>query len=107
MGDVILFPTNRAAGRAHAAQLEEALIKAPRLRYADQRRFAENLWVILKQASEQGKRPTVAEILHASGQGGEGDSTKRLRKWAMDPKWPDEKKNKRPLTKGFLAVCCG
>jgi hypothetical protein len=104
MGDVVQFPAkasndgarqaqNKAAHTEHAKTIREAVERSRRMGDTDRRRVAENLWRILAEAEQKGRRK--AEILHAGGQGGEGDSTKRMPYYALDPSLSQEDKNRR------------
>lgn len=48
-------------------------------------RVANNLWKILAELEEAPKPISKAQVLHAAGKGHEGDSTKRLPYYAIDP----------------------
>jgi hypothetical protein len=84
---------NQASGRAHAARIRSAVEKAPFMKEVDRRRAAESLWEILALTEQHGIRK--ARVLHAGRQGVDGDSTKRLPRYALDPSLSDEKKNQR------------
>jgi hypothetical protein len=73
---------DRALMTARAQKIREA-VRGRKLSPTEQDRVAENLWRILQDAEEKGFKK--AAVLHAGGAGGEGDSTKRLSRFALDP----------------------
>jgi hypothetical protein len=99
--------TNQAAARARARAIRAAAEASPRLSASEQRRVAENLWGILAEAERQ--NVSKARVLHAAGQGTEGESTKRLPRFAINPDLPAAEKERRAggLTKRvtpYLAI---
>ncbi len=81
------MPTDSAAARIRVA------VKGARLSAAEQVTVAENLWEILERAVDRGI--SKARVLMAAGAGGEGDSTKRLERYALNPAWEPAKRELR------------
>src|SRR4051812_13616802 len=119
MSKVVPFPTlphvstdqeerSSEAGRLAAQRRElarrarETMESRPNLRRADERAVvARNLWDILSRV-ERERGITKAAVLQAARQGSEGDSTKRLPRFALRPGLTDEERQRRTLklTKG-------
>ena len=90
---------NRGATAARASKIRDA-VRGVKLSPKEQERVAENMWRILAEAERQGAAKTV--VLHAGGAGNEGDSTKRLERFAMNPGLEPAKRHAKSgrLTKG-------
>lgn len=82
------------------AQKVREAVRRVKLMPSEQERVAENMWRILQDAEDKGVRK--AAVLHEGGAGGEGDSTKRLARFALDPSLDATAKKARAarLTKG-------
>lgn len=63
----------------------------------DQLAVAENLWRVLERVEAGGTKK--ASVLREAGIGSFGDSTKHLGHYAVNPAWPEERKNKARLNK--------
>ncbi len=90
---------NRAAVVARAEKIREAARRAKLLPY-EQERVAENLWRILEEAEKHGCPKST--VLRQGGAGNEGDSTKRLERFALNPDLDQVRKQVKlgRLTKG-------
>ncbi len=90
---------NRAATAARASKIRDA-VRGAKLSPTEQERVAENMWRILAESERQGVAKIV--VLHAGGAGNEGDSTKRLERFALNPDLEPAKKRIKAgrLTKG-------
>ena len=79
--------TGGASARVRAA------VKRAKLSSAEQVIVAQNLWQILESAVERGI--SKARVLVEGGAGTEGDSTKRLERYALNPAWDAAKRELR------------
>lgn len=106
MGEVVRLPRAGAEGteaeaRARRAArfeaLERVLRDRPLMGRPDQLRAAEALWRLLQRAEQ--RNVTKAKVLRAARIGAEGDSTKHLSHYALDPSLPDARKERARLNK--------
>ena len=90
---------NRDATAARASKIRDA-VKGAKLSGSEQERVAENMWRILAEAERQGA--AKAAVLRAGGAGKEGESTKRLERFALNPDLDPVRKQAKAgrLTKG-------
>src|SRR4051794_27911221 len=93
------FQQNRAATAARASKIRDA-VRGAKLSPSEQERVAENMWRILAEAERQGA--VKVAVLHAGGAGNEGESTKRLERFALNPDLDPARKQTKAgrLTKG-------
>jgi cell fate (sporulation/competence/biofilm development) regulator YlbF (YheA/YmcA/DUF963 family) len=114
VGEVIEFPATdrndpvarRERNRERATRLREKLdgkSSGRRMGREDQRFVAEALWRILDRT--QSKGISRADVMRGAGIGKEGDSTKHLGQYAINPDWPEERKNKARLTQMPRPYC--
>ena len=87
----------RAQSMARFEALERVLRDRPLMGRPDQLRAAEALWRLLHRAELRNVRK--AQVLRAAGVGAEGDSTKHLSQYAVDPAWPEARKGRARLNK--------
>ena len=85
---------NKPVMAARARRIRE-VVAGVRLSGADQVRVAENMWRILEEAERRGV--SKAKVLQAAGVGSEGDSTKRLPRFAINPDFDSGTKEKRAV----------
>ena len=108
MGEVVGFPgaardDQRAAANQRDLRRERASALRPKLETGqmmlrpDQLAVAENLWRVLERVEAGGTKK--ASVLREAGIGSFGDSTKHLGHYAVNPAWPEERKNKARLNK--------
>ena len=108
MGDVVGFP-NPDRGRAHddaaareqrrerAKAIREQINRRPKMSRVEQQWVAEALWRLLDRTQIRGV--SKATVLRSAGIGSKGDSTKHLAQYAINPAWPQERKDRARLTK--------
>jgi len=84
---------NATIKAAHVEKIKAAFRTADRMqKRSDRLRAGENLWNILEACEQRGLRK--AKIAQEAGFGGDGDSTKRLYDYAINPSHADAKKAK-------------
>lgn len=93
------YPIDRAAMAARARKIREAA-QGAKMSATEQVRVAENMWRILEALERRGF--SKATVLREGGAGNDGDSTKRLARFALNPELDPAKKAKKAadLTKG-------
>ncbi|WP_294533031.1 hypothetical protein [uncultured Rhodoblastus sp.] len=98
-----VYKQKRAEQRRLIA-IEKIMADRPVLRVPERLVVAENLWRLLSKLEDRDPPIKKKDVLHASGQGHEYESTKRLPRFAINPALSDEDKRKRSesLTKKIL-----
>lgn len=103
------FREQDAAERHRLTRLARANIgRRPYAEGLERVRIARNLWLLLDRV-EREHGVSKARVLHKAGQGGEGDSTKRLPRFALRPGLTEEEYRARAsklnrAVKGYVAI---
>ena len=118
MSEIIPFPRRQAADtgaedeqkrkedervkRARLIAVRANLRAQPRMaKFTDRKAIATNLYQILDRL-ERERGISKAKILHSAGQGGPGDSTKRLPRFALQPGLEPAEEDKRAENLGSV-----